>query len=178
MTPETYVELAGKTASDERPVGWDDVSTVSLMDTLQFVSEFSTELDQYKKKIFYGKSLPFPYEVARNCRSLTELWGDDQKRWAIFHGIIGAATEAGEMVESLLSSMETQTPIDEVNLKEEIGDLFWYIAEITRALGWSFEEIMDLNISKLKRRYGEKFSTEAAINRDVKAERELLENGA
>ncbi len=176
MTPDEYIVLADKTSVNHRPVGWDDVSTLSLMDTLQYVTEFANDLDQYKKKIFYGKELSFE-DGPKKGLPLSDLFGDDHKHWSIFHGIVGAVTETGELCESLLSSLETKTPIDEVNVKEEIGDLFWYIAELCRACGWTFEEIMELNINKLKKRYGEKFSTEAAINRDVNAERELLENG-
>lgn len=36
--------------------------------------------------------------------------------------------------------------------------------------------ILDKNIAKLKARYGDKFSTERAINRDLENERKILEN--
>lgn len=42
--------------------------------------------------------------------------------------------------------------------------------------GSSIQEARIINISKLRKRYGEKFSEDKAINRDVKAEREILEN--
>lgn len=37
--------------------------------------------------------------------------------------------------------------------------------------------ILDTNISKLKARYGDKFTSEKAINRDLKTERNILESG-
>lgn len=37
--------------------------------------------------------------------------------------------------------------------------------------------ILDININKLKARYGDKFSSERAINRDLETEREILEKG-
>jgi hypothetical protein len=35
---------------------------------------------------------------------------------------------------------------------------------------------MENNIAKLKARYGEKFSEDRAVNRDLKTERKILEN--
>lgn len=40
----------------------------------------------------------------------------------------------------------------------------------------NFESILDKNIAKLKARYGEKFSSERAINRDLEKEKNILEN--
>jgi NTP pyrophosphatase (non-canonical NTP hydrolase) len=42
--------------------------------------------------------------------------------------------------------------------------------------GANFEEILDKNIAKLKARYGDKFSSEKAINRDLEVEKTILEN--
>ena len=42
-------------------------------------------------------------------------------------------------------------------------------------LGVSFEEIQERNIEKLKARYGEKFTDEKAINRNLETERSILE---
>jgi len=39
------------------------------------------------------------------------------------------------------------------------------------------EDVWEKNISKLKARYGEKFSSERAINRDLETERTILEGG-
>jgi len=47
-------------------------------------------------------------------------------------------------------------------LREEIGDILWYLAAIIRAEGWEFEDIMEENINKLRKRYPEKFTTELA----------------
>lgn len=40
------------------------------------------------------------------------------------------------------------------------------------------EDVWEKNINKLKARYGEKFSSERAINRDLETEREILEKGS
>jgi hypothetical protein len=41
--------------------------------------------------------------------------------------------------------------------------------------GWDLREILATNIAKLEARYPEKFTEEQAINRDLGAERQVLE---
>jgi len=62
-----------------------------------------------------------------------------------------------------------------VNAREEAGDLLWYLALIARALGTDLETIARTNIEKLRTRYPGKFTAEAALNRDLEAERKTLE---
>lgn len=95
----------------------------------------------------------------------------------LIHYTIGIATESGELLDAMKKSFAYGKKLDLVNLKEEIGDVLWYLARACDTLGTSFEEVMDVNIAKLKARYGEKFSQAAALNRDLAKEREVLENG-
>lgn len=60
-------------------------------------------------------------------------------------------------------------------MKEEIGDLLWYMSRIADTCGFTLEEAMATNVAKLKARYGDKWTQEAALNRDLKLEREVLE---
>jgi hypothetical protein len=43
----------------------------------------------------------------------------------------------------------------------------WYMAILLRELDLDFYQILDDNIAKLKKRYGEKFDEEKAANRDI-----------
>lgn len=94
----------------------------------------------------------------------------------LFHYLIGIGTEAGELQDALKKTVVYGKPLDVVNLKEEIGDLCWYMARLLDHLDSSFEEVMETNINKLRARYGEKFTEYAALNRDLEKEREVLEN--
>ncbi len=59
---------------------------------------------------------------------------------------------------------------------EEGGDLMWYIALLARGLKIDLSDIGDRNIEKLDARYKNKtFTTEQAKNRDLVAERAILE---
>jgi NTP pyrophosphatase (non-canonical NTP hydrolase) len=61
------------------------------------------------------------------------------------------------------------------NVKEEIGDLMWYIGVFCKKNNLNLEEIMETNIKKLAARYPDKFTQKAAINRNLDAERAILE---
>ena len=93
------------------------------------------------------------------------------------HGIIGVTTEAGELLGAAKKALFYGRPIDLENVREEIGDILWYLAAIIRAEGWTFEELMEVNIAKLKIRYPKQFTTKDAFERkDKKGERYEKEN--
>lgn len=95
----------------------------------------------------------------------------------VMHGIIGTVTESVEMLEALNTAMRNGTDIDGVNLLEEVGDLAWYVAIVIDALGGDWNKILEANLAKLAKRYaGNTFDAQATINRDVDAERTLLED--
>lgn len=98
---------------------------------------------------------------------------DGTKR--LLHAGIGLSTEAGEFLDALKKHIFYGKELDRVNLKEELGDLFWYMAIACDELDIEFEPIMKRNIEKLKARYGEKFSETRAEIRDLEKEREILE---
>jgi NTP pyrophosphatase (non-canonical NTP hydrolase) len=99
----------------------------------------------------------------------------DAKMARILHGIIGISTESGELLDAIKKHLMYGKPLDEVNIKEEVADCFWYMAILADTLGFSFEEIQERNIAKLKARFGDKFTEESAINRDLEKERKILE---
>jgi NTP pyrophosphatase (non-canonical NTP hydrolase) len=93
----------------------------------------------------------------------------------LLHAGIGLATESGEFLDALKKHIFYGKELDRVNLREELGDIFWYCAIIADQFEVDFSEIMERNITKLKARYGEKFSESKAINRDLQTERQILE---
>jgi len=102
---------------------------------------------------------------------------DKRRSLRILHASMGIVTEAGELMDALKKHVFYGKTLDEVNVKEEIGDLFWYIAVLCDTLGVSFEEIWETNIKKLKSRYGDKFNKQGALERDLDEERRILEEG-
>lgn len=113
-----------------------------------------TDLDDYKG-------------MAERCQ--------DEFTLRVLHAAMGLVTEAGEIMDALKKHLIYGKPIDIVNLMEEHGDSDWYKALLAKACGYSFEEAMERNIEKLRKRFPEKFSSERALNRDLNAERNVLE---
>ena len=66
--------------------------------------------------------------------------------------------------------------LDLVNVKEEAGDMLWYIALLFDELGTDFPTEMERVINKLAVRYPDKFSSDSALVRNLKAERDVLES--
>lgn len=96
------------------------------------------------------------------------------------HAVLGIATESGELLDAYKKHIYYGKSLDCVNVEEELGDLCWYMSvliDVLRAKGMnvSWEKIWAKNAEKLKKRYGEKFSQEKALNRDLDAERKILE---
>lgn len=109
-----------------------------------------------------------------NFSAMNERLNDNGLK-RLLHAGIGLSTEAGEFLDALKKHIFYGKELDKVNLAEEMGDLFWYMAIVADELGFEFEEVMEKNIAKLKARYGEKFTEEAAEKRDLNREREILD---
>jgi len=91
------------------------------------------------------------------------------------HMIMGMQTEAAEIADVYKKYIAYGKPLDLFNVKEELGDLMWYVANMCNQQGWDLSEILATNIEKLKARYPDKFTNEQALNRDLIKEREILE---
>lgn len=94
------------------------------------------------------------------------------------HATIGICTEAGELLDVMKKHLAYGKDIDRVNVAEEVGDVLWYVAIILRELNMSFEEVMQMNINKLAKRFPDKFDEHHALNRDLNQERAQLEADA
>ncbi len=93
------------------------------------------------------------------------------------HHTMGIATEAGEVVDIYKKAMAYGKVIDPNHLREELGDLIWYIAHLAHIYGWSVEDLMQVNVNKLRARYGDRFTAHAALNRDLSLEAAVLAAG-
>lgn len=93
----------------------------------------------------------------------------------LLHAAMGLCTEAGEFMDMMKKHILYGKPLDEVNLKEELGDKLWYTALALDELKSTFELVFDVNIAKLRARYPNNFTEHDALNRDLDAERKILE---
>jgi len=88
---------------------------------------------------------------------------------------LGMQTEAAEISDVFKKKLAYNKDIDWVNVKEEIGDLMWYIMNLCTFNNFDLEEILQTNIDKLRVRFPEKFTEENALNRNLEQERKTLE---
>jgi NTP pyrophosphatase (non-canonical NTP hydrolase) len=93
----------------------------------------------------------------------------------LLHAAIGISTEGGELLDALKKAIFYGKPLDSINLKEEVGDLMWYIALACHALGTTIDEVCIMNLNKLRARYPERFTSDAALVRDLARERDAME---
>lgn len=87
----------------------------------------------------------------------------------LVHMVMGLAGETGELVDSIKKQLMYGKTPDLANLKEECGDILWYMANLLDSIGSSFDEVMELNVSKLNTRFPEgKFTESLAKERQDK----------
>ena len=197
MDLQDYIKLATRTESRLDVL---EANPQMVVNVLALFNASGRMLDQIKKHVFYGKDFNVDNFNGDYQMMITTLQHMAHKSMRLngtkeemneepieeinprlFHAIIGIATESTELCEALYDIMTHRKEVDLVNLREENGDLNWYQAvfyDAMRELGYSGSWVDDLekNIAKLKKRYPEKFTSEHAINRDVEAERKLLED--
>lgn len=144
--------------------------------------------DMIKKKAAYNKPIPvaiwneYVLQLTTVLPLLTNL--TDQSfvgtevidvNTRLFHGIFGQFTEATELMEALQTAVDTGG-WDNTNIEEELFDGFWYSGLLLDELGADMDDILNKGIRKLKARYPDKYNDESAINRDLVAERKILES--
>jgi len=83
----------------------------------------------------------------------------------LLNGCLGLSGEAGEFNDMIKKHIFHKKELDIEHLKKECGDILWYVAMICHSMNWNMDEIMQMNIDKLKARYPEGFNIEQANNR-------------
>ncbi|KGX84464.1 nucleoside triphosphate pyrophosphohydrolase family protein [Pontibacillus litoralis] len=78
---------------------------------------------------------------------------------------LGLAGEAGEFADLIKKGQfhGHSIPLDEI--EKELGDVLWYLSQISRLFGLSLAEVAQANIEKLNKRYPKGFSKSSSINR-------------
>lgn len=90
------------------------------------------------------------------------------------HAAMGMETEVGELMDQLKKHIFYNKPLDEQNLREEVGDLLWYVALMCDCFNWKIEDVMAAVIRKLRTRYPNKFTEYDAQHRDTVKEMEAF----
>lgn len=83
----------------------------------------------------------------------------------LINAALGVAGESGEFADILKKWQFQGHDKDEAHLAKELGDILWYVAMGCEGLGINMDDVMGLNIAKLKNRYPNGFDSELSQHR-------------
>lgn len=187
-----FTEAAKKTESVPEVLRVNETFLINILEAHIATGKI---LDQIKKHAFYGSKYnleKYKTTIESNIQSLNtsisnippsyikepNFMGDDiiPNNERIIHALLGIATESTELCEALHKYITTGV-IDVANVGEEIGDMNYYASIFCDAAPIDFEQTFHTVIAKLEARYKGKFTKEAAENRNIDVERNILERG-
>ena len=100
---------------------------------------------------------------------LRDLYSEGLPVERLLTAAVGMSAESGEFIEVVKKMIFQGKPVNEENLfhlKRELGDIMWYVAQACMALDTDFNEIIEMNVDKLKSRYpGGEFDVHYSENR-------------
>ena len=191
MDHKEFQRLAVRTESVVDKVSITQGDKAVFANVLQSWVALSEVLDIYKKHIFYGREIDHTtvlehlraadlYGMEAAFSAEDELHGESESDTIdldprLFHALLGTITEHGELAIALGHGIN-DGDIDLVNVCEELGDSDWYKALFYEATGIDWGNVQEMIIKKLEIRFRDKIFSEGEANeRDLEAERELLE---
>lgn len=169
--PATYPQLAMRTNKPGNEMTMDSKLWKSLNTSHAAIMEGCYKADRLKASLVYGaKNKEFGYSAFPDMPRPLKPY-----ELEMLHAILGIISEGGELLEMFMDRVSTGRCVDRVNGVEEAGDVQWFLQLLLKSLRSTQEEAMHMNIEKLHKRFGEKYSDLAGLVRDQESERELLE---
>ncbi len=81
---------------------------------------------------------------------------------------LGLTSESGEVANSIKQVIFQGHHLDTMHLIEELGDILWYLVLACIVLDCTLEDVMIVNVAKLRERYPNGFDPMRSINRPPK----------
>ena len=92
------------------------------------------------------------YEYQQKARD-TAIYPDDIGLFYTTLGLVGEAGEIAEKVKKLMRDDDKEFDEEfQENLAHELGDVLWYLANLSHEIGYSLEDIATMNLRKLASR--------------------------
>ena len=126
------------------------------------------DLKKYIEFVYGVTSAPST-DYAALVKRLNELEAEDADVCKLLTAALGLTAESGEFTEIVKKIVFQGKPYNQDNIyhmKRELGDICWYLAQAFMALDTDFNEILEMNVSKLESRYpGGSFDVHKSENR-------------
>lgn len=81
------------------------------------------------------------------------------------NGVLGLCGESGEVADIVKKHLFQGHELDTKHIAEELGDVAWYLSVSASAIGYKLEDILQMNVDKLLKRYPDGFDSEKSIHR-------------
>lgn len=78
---------------------------------------------------------------------------------------MGLAGESGELIDLLKKHVHHEHPLNIDKIRSEAGDVMWYLSAICSQLGLELSDVMQANITKLRARFPNGFTSADSIAR-------------
>lgn len=89
----------------------------------------------------------------------------------MWHMATGISGEAGELLDAIKKHVVYNKPLDTDNVREELGDLLFYMTGLAEILGTTLQDAKCENREKLEKRYSQRTYTDTqAIERKDKSD--------
>lgn len=77
--------------------------------------------------------------------------GDSSAR--LDYGVMGLTTSAASLLRLIKKTKKNLNPLDREKFLEELGDTMWYMNLTLSEMGYTFEDAMQNNLTKITKRY-------------------------
>ena len=104
-------------------------------------------------------------EYQELCKTTAKKFNDRDKEiadWGL--GLVGESGDAAGCIKKTFFHGNDQTE----GIRENLGDIMWYVAMICNFFDWDLEEVLGENIKKLKKRYPQGFTEKHAGRRGTR----------
>ena len=76
-------------------------------------------------------------------------------------------TEAAKVLDIIKKTKKNIQPLDREKVKEELGDIVWYLNLTLDELGFSFDEVFQATLDKIDRKYPKDDQEKTKLIRNV-----------
>lgn len=90
---------------------------------------------------------------------------NDHRKLRLVYMALGLSGESGEVTDLIKKTFMYDKKLNVEKVKEECGDMLWYMSNLLHEIGSSFEEVMQMNVDKLNKRYPTGFTEKDALER-------------